>query len=181
MLSDSKTGSDTNIPIRLFLRIFQWNFSSNFPFAFPSTIIIFSSGGLEKREALPRDVSPFWPEIRSIHGRSREPEARQRKRERDLVRFETRRRNLFADRVCRPVCSSPLEFLRGSFIEMPRLLHRLPCSRKLVNGQSRIMSGIGGDESFTRNVCKGWSFGRKEFLPRVFVESWLQVEFRISN
>lgn len=87
--------------------------------------------------------------------RSREPEARQRKRERDLVRFETRRRNLFADRVCRPVCSSPLEFLRGSFIEMPRLLPRLPCSRKLVNGQSRIMSGIGGDESFTRNVCKG--------------------------
>lgn len=88
MLSDSKTGSDTNIPIRLFLRIFQWNFSSNFPFAFPSTIIIFSSGGLEKREALPRDVSPFWPEIRSIHGGcgNRKP-GRERERE---ISFDSR-------------------------------------------------------------------------------------------
>lgn len=88
MLSDSKTGSDTNIPIRLFLRIFQWNFSSNFPFAFPSTIIIFSSGGLEKREALPRDVSPFWPEIRSIHGgRGNRKPGKERERE---ISFDSR-------------------------------------------------------------------------------------------
>ena len=42
-------------------------------------------------------------------------------------------------------------------------------SRKLVNGQSRIMLGIGGDESFTRNVCKEldevWE-GRKEGRKR---------------
>lgn len=79
-----------------------------------------------------------------------------------MLRFETRRRNLFAgegstDRVCRPVCSSPPRVSSGQFHRFTKcstFASTSVFSRKLVNGQSRIMLGIGGDESFTRNVCK---------------------------